>query len=246
MLAPVYKWNNTWNGATGFCKFPETSTSWVGSNSQYVLQLYISSCCVISRFCQTKTLWLASRLMAPVGVAMATTDKPDWSHLAVISDVVQSKETFTPSCLWVFFFYLPLQALPVVLLSSLSLWRIPVGLKFLRCIFNVLSLPLSQHCLFFLSPPANDPYHLAIYHCVHHQSFPSSSSISFPLSLSPSVTDLLSLRVWKHIYSKKETCTVRARGAECAITRPDISWTHLYTNAYGGSVEKWDSDGARN
>lgn len=155
---------------------------------------YISSCCVISRFCQTKTLWLASRLTAPVGVAMATTDKPDWSHLAVISDVVQSKGTFTPSCLWVlFFFFLPPQALPVVLLSSLSLWRIPVGIN--SCVVPLMCcLPRCHSAVSF-------SYLLLLMTHTIWQSiiastispFPSSSSISFPLSLS--VTDLLSLRV---------------------------------------------------
>lgn len=109
-------------------------------------------------FCQTKILWLIW-LTALVGVAVATTDKPGRSHLAVISMSIGSVRrdlyTFLLACLLVLLF-LPPQRLPALFFPSHSCWpsRILVCCIYCLCVlFVFLSLHHCQLCFYsyFLS-----------------------------------------------------------------------------------------------
>lgn len=91
---------------------------------------------------------------------MATLDKPDWwtrgcytSPLSPACQVVQSKETFTPSCLCVFLFLPPPQGIASSFVSSLFMStlqrlvfvRIPASYLFFCCRLFV-PLPAVRHC----------------------------------------------------------------------------------------------------
>lgn len=116
---------------------------------------YISSCYVISRFCQTKARWLASWLTAPGGVAVVTTDK----CLVTPRRYLWRVRRFSPKrplhllvCVFSsFFFHLKRCLLCCFLLVLCRLCRISVCCSSCVvpfCVVVSLSLPLSQPCFF--------------------------------------------------------------------------------------------------
>lgn len=160
---------------------------------------------------------------------MATVDKPDWLHLAAICGVsgCSVKETFTPSCLWFLFFFLPPQGIACFFLFVLSSLcrRHRIPRLFVVILHVVLFLaPLHRHGTVSFSYLLSLMIHTVgpTYHGFHHQSFlPFISSsvwhMRFPLPRGMEAHFTLSK---KHVQRECKKLFVPLRG--------EISWTGVY------------------